>query len=385
MDTELCDTFWWTWCWTELLKATGEAKYADFAEKAALNALPGQRSKDGLVTAYFGTPNQLVALQRQRNFYPARLYVECCQSNAPRIVPLMAESAVLATPDGGLALAFYGAGEARCTLPGGDKVILRQESEYPFEESVQVSLHIPDRKATFPLLIRIPGWSQGAAIARNGTKIERDCPAGSWVRLQRQWADGDRLTLTFPAHIEVHFWQRDGQRAAVLRRGPLLYALPVHGDRQALDIWGTFEERAAKNSVWNYALILDTHAPASSVSLKRLATHDRGGHLWENSPVSLEARARRVPAWKFDVPPPSAGLMGRRARQPEKFENVWPKPEGGDTKAPRAAQLPKEPFAVADKVETVQLVPYGFTLLRITYLPVTAADAHSATIAPIVP
>ena len=98
LDTELCDTVWWIWCWTELLKATGESKYADFAEKAALNALPGQRSKDGVVTAYFMNPNQLVATQEQKNFYPARLYVECCQSNAPRALPLVAENMVLATP-----------------------------------------------------------------------------------------------------------------------------------------------------------------------------------------------------------------------------------------------------------------------------------------------
>ena len=46
-------------------------------------------------------------------------------------------------PDGGLALAFYGAGEARCTLPNGSSVVLRQEGDYPFEESVQVALKIP--------------------------------------------------------------------------------------------------------------------------------------------------------------------------------------------------------------------------------------------------
>jgi hypothetical protein len=32
--------------------------------------------------------------------------------------------------------------------------------------------------------------------------------------------------------------------------------------------------------------------------------------------------------------------------------------------------LPKEPLALADRVETIQLVPFGFTLLRMTYLPV---------------
>ena len=373
LDTELCDTFWWIWCWTELLKATGESKYADFAEKAALNALPGQRSKDGVVTAYFMSPNQLVATQVQKNFYPARLYVECCQSNAPRALPLMADSAVLATPDGGLALAFYGTSETRHKLPGGGTVVLRQESGYPFDESVQISLKLSDHNASFPLLFRIPAWSRGTTIAVNETKIEQGWPAGSWARLDRTWADGDRVTITFHAEIEVHFWQRDGQLAAVLERGPLLYALPVRGHRQPLDVWGTFEELAANDSPWNYALMLDAKAPASSVHFKKLAVPKGDRHLWENSPVALEVQARRIPAWTFDVPPPSQGLKGKQAKATHRFWDIGTKLEGAKTQFPRAAKLPQEPFAVADPVETIQLVPYGFTLLRMTYLPVTSA------------
>ena len=41
-------------------------------------------------------------------------------------------------------------------------------------------------------------------------------------------------------------------------------------------------------------------------------------------------------------------------------------------KALRAPKLPQEPFAVANEVETIQLIPYGFTLLRMTYLPMVA-------------
>jgi DUF1680 family protein len=370
VDTEMCDTFWWIWCWTELLKATGEPKYADYAEKAALNALPGQRSKDGVVTAYFMSPNQLAATQEPKTFYPARLYVECCQSNAPRALPLMAENMVLATDDGGLALAFYGSGEARRKLPNGNRVVVRQKSGYPFDESVQVSLDLAGGNALFPLLVRVPAWSRKTTIAVNGEKLAGDWPAGSWARLDRTWADGDRVTINFRAQIAVHFWQRDGQRAAVIERGPLLYALPVRGERQTLDVWGTFEERAAKDSPWNYALMLDEEDPASSVRFTKLEAASGEGHLWENPPVALEVQARRVPDWTFDVPPPSQGLKGKQPKPPNKFWDIATKLEGAKTGIPRAPKLPKEPFAVADEVETIQLVPYGFTLLRMTYLPV---------------
>ena len=312
LDTELCDTFWWIWCWTELLKATGEPRYADCAERAALNALPGQRSKDGAVTAYFMTPNQLAATQRLKNFYPARLYTECCQSNAPRALPLMAESAVLATSDGGLAVAFYGSSETRAKLPNGHDVIVRQQTDYPFSELIHLTLQLPGGPAAFPLLLRIPAWSRQAAITVNGSPVKPDHPAGTWARLERKWADGDRVTLTFAAEVQVQFWQRDGQRAAVLQRGPLLYALPVRGERKRLDQWGTFEERAAQDSAWNYALLLDAKAPAAAVRFKRLAVSGRQGHLWETAPEVLEVHARDVPR---RAARPGAG--GQAGQEPE--------------------------------------------------------------------
>jgi hypothetical protein len=59
--------------------------------------------------------------------------------------------------------------------------------------------------------------------------------------------------------------------------------------------------------------------------------------------------------------------MGKQPKPPVGI----PLAEYSDTKGSlRAAPLPKEPFTMADKVETIQLVPYGFTLLRMTYLPV---------------
>lgn len=340
LNTELCDSFWWVWCWTEMFKLTGETRYADFAEKAALNALPGQRSKDGQVAAYFVNPNQLKATGNLN--YSARRWVECCHSNAPRTIPILAENMVLATPDGGLALAYFGQLECRTKLKNGTQVTLVEKTDYPFRETVQVTLKLEPRKATFPLRVRIPGWSHDASITINGEKISAKCKEGDWARLEREWSDGDCLELTFPASIQVGFWENGTARAAYLERGPLLYALPVNGDKKAFDQWGSFDERARADSLWNYALRLDAKAPASSVRVKELAL-PAGGHVWEHSPLALEVEAQRVPDWTF-----TAAAAARR-----------PGPE-----------LPAQPLKLAAPVEKIQLLPYGFTTLRMTYLPV---------------
>ena len=88
VNTEYCDVIWFGMSWVELLKATGEAHYADLAEKAALNALPGQRSKDGAISAYFSRPNQLFATRGWGSFlgtvYAAVWINECCRANSGR-------------------------------------------------------------------------------------------------------------------------------------------------------------------------------------------------------------------------------------------------------------------------------------------------------------
>jgi DUF1680 family protein len=92
------------------------------------------------VTAYFMCPNQLIARKAYRTHYPARLYIECCQSNAPRTLPILVEQMVLATLDDGLAVAFYGSSEAKARLKRGGEEILTQETAYPFEEEILIAV-----------------------------------------------------------------------------------------------------------------------------------------------------------------------------------------------------------------------------------------------------
>ncbi|MFW6171809.1 MAG: hypothetical protein ACODAD_15080, partial [Planctomycetota bacterium] len=74
-----------------------------------------------------------------------------------------------------------------------------------------------------------------------------------------------------------------------------------------------------------------------------------GGHVWEHSPLALEVDAQRVPDWNFDL----------ATRRP-------------------GPKLPEQPLKLAERVEKVQLLPYGFTTLRLTYLPVVKTAARHA-------
>lgn len=346
LNTELCDVFWWAWWWTEMAALTGESRFADYAETAVLNALPGHRSKDGRVTSYFMCPNQITARKDSTTHYPARLYVECCQSNGPRTLPIIVENMVWAAPDNGLAVVYYGPSETKVQMKDRGEVILTQETGYPFEEDIRIAVQAKPA-ARFPLRLRIPAWCREPRIRINGEDVRGDWRSGGWARLEREWGPRDTLEINLPMRVRAEFWNN---QAVAVSRGPLLYALPVPGVRKVYDKWGSFEESAVPDAKWNYALVLDEKDPEVSFKFVRQDV-PAGGHVWEYPPVALEVDGRRVPDWlsEGDETTKSAG-------------------HGLDS-GPR---LPERPFSLAPNTERLRLVPFGFTTLRMTYLPYVA-------------
>ncbi len=355
-NTEGCDITWFGWAWLEMLQATGEAHYADLAKKVALNALPGHRSKDGAVAPYFSRPNQLFATRGSDwgTVYGARVFGECCHGNLGRLLPVLAEHVVLATPEGDYVIPFYNSSRFRGNSPKAGKVEIVQETGYPFSEKVKITVR-PERPAAFSIRLRMPGWCKGAQVKINGQKTPVEAKK-SWIDLNRTWGVRDVIELTLPMETRVEI-DKDG--LAVVQRGPLLYALPVEGRRIEVDKWGSFEELVTTESKWNYALVLDKADPAKSFTFKELKVPEKA-HVWESPRVALKVEAVRVPEWRFSKDP--ALLIPSRASD-------IPEPP-----------FPARPLRATGPTEKIRLVPYGGTILRMTHLPVVdslAACEHA--------
>jgi hypothetical protein len=260
---------------------------------------------------------------------------------------------------------------ATADLGDGLQVSLKQQTHYPFEETVHITVD-PIFAARFPVRLRIPGWCGNAQVNVNGIALDKSCPAGTWVTVERNWQAGDSIDITFPMDIKVDFcdvstdvryWIPDDEKAgtwakaAVVRRGPLLYSLPVPAAvRTPLPTMGTqrggFEEMAAVNGTWNYALQLNADDPATSFEVITLPVEPDAA-VWQQSSVALEVDAKRIPAWTCT----EGDLIGKED-SPRLPERRWVAPS-----------LPPEGFTVSDTTEKIRLVPYGFTILRMTYLP----------------
>jgi DUF1680 family protein len=124
-----------------------------------------------------------------------------------------------------LVVHLYAQGSGRFRL-GDQEVTLRQETNYPWEETVVLQVE-PSGPASFGLRVRIPGWCTAPEISINGAATAVQSEEG-YARIEREWHAGDTLTLTLPMPIQTLHAHPDVAADAgqvTLRRGPLIYCL----------------------------------------------------------------------------------------------------------------------------------------------------------------
>lgn len=214
---ETCATMSWLQLTQYLLELTGDVKYADAMERLILNHVFASQTVDGDSYRYHTPPNGLKPVEYFHG-------PDCCTASGHRVVSL-------------LPLFFYAKGKA-CVyvnqyvpssatvgLEDGLSVKLKQETQYPAEETIVIRVD-PSKKSAFSVNVRIPGWCQAPTVKVNGHAIDGVKP-GSYAPITRTWKAGDVIEMKFPMTVQ---WmtqdERDGNgKNWALMRGPVVYAL----------------------------------------------------------------------------------------------------------------------------------------------------------------
>ena len=224
-----------------------------------------------------------------------------------------------------------------------------EATDYPFADSVELKLAMA-RSVRFPLYLRIPRWCRGAAVRINGQETPLAAEPLSYVRIERQWATGDTVSLRLPMTLGVRTWTKNHDSVSV-DYGPLTFSLEIGekwSRRGGTDKWPAFE--VFPTTPWNYGLVLDEKAPASSFKLTRSPGPLAAQPFTPQSvPIRLQAKARRIPRWMLN----GKGLIGALQASP-----AWS----------------DEP------IETVTLIPMGAARLRVTRLSDRRAPPRMRTI-----
>lgn len=353
--TELCTVAEAMFSLEVLISIQGDVALADRLEKLAFNALPATFKKDMTAHQYDQQTNQVVCKVSPERVYTsngpeANLYglepnFGCCTANMHQGWPKFTSHLWMKSPDGGLAAMSYAPCMVSTRIEGKPvRIEVKPKPGYPFPgeaEGTRVTIEIAAAEPiTFPLHLRIPGWTKGASLSVDGATVDGDPLApGTFVSVKRTWG-GPRpatLSLTLPMPVRV---RRGFHDAISIERGPLVFALnpgaewkPLR-DRPGLpfDDW-----EVDPRTPWNYALAIDVDHPERSI---RFEPGSIGVPPFssDRAPVVARVRGRRLPGW---------GLEKNAAAPP-----------------------PPSPVASDQPEEELTLVPYGCTDLRITEFPV---------------
>ena len=337
-----------------MLRITGEAGWADRIERICLNAGMGSVTKDFTALQYYSSPNQVLATSYSSHNLQARVQprmsyrpdfpTHCCAGNVHRFMPNYTLGMWLGDNGRGLVAALYGPSVVQARVGADGRFVTIEEiTDYPFSERVEFSIQA-DGPVLFPLWLRIPGWCDRTAVAVNGDALAIELRPGSFAKLERVFASGDRVELSLPMRLKMSHWRQPGgdeQEGVGIERGPLVYSLLIEEDRavdaEASQFGGRFPAwNILPASPWNYALDVDESQLETEVEVIQRLVPTNPWAVGE-APMQLRLPARRVPGWGLD----------------------------------RDRYMPNLPSPVdpAAKAEAITLVPLGSTCIRLTIFP----------------
>nr|WP_147662877.1 beta-L-arabinofuranosidase domain-containing protein [Candidatus Prometheoarchaeum syntrophicum]QEE15983.1 hypothetical protein DSAG12_01811 [Candidatus Prometheoarchaeum syntrophicum] len=229
----------WNW---EMLKCTGEAKFADLLEWQLYNAsLVGISSMDNL---YFYRN----VLESDGNFYRSPWFdTACCPSNLSRLWGMVGKYIYTVSSEI-LWIHQYIGNKSNLSVPlrkKGEAISLSVQlnSSFPWEGECEVTINL-DKPTFFSLNLRIPSWVEEYSIFINDQpfssseidKIPENISTASgyspyrskYITIKREWNLNDKIRINFPMIIKIHRSHpkvRTNRNKIALSRGPIVYCL----------------------------------------------------------------------------------------------------------------------------------------------------------------
>ncbi len=210
---ETCVTATWIKLSQQLLRLTGEAKYADAIEQTFYNALLGAMTTNGADWAKY-TP---LSGQRLEGSEQCHMGLNCCVASGPRGLFTFPLTAVMSAQGGAQVNLFAeGTFELQTSVKQNLKIV--QRTSYPESGKVQLRIQL-DKPEELSISVRIPEWSANSSLEVNGEKVV--AKAGQLAAIQRQWKTGDLIELNLDMRGRVVRMGSPAESVAIFR-GPIL-------------------------------------------------------------------------------------------------------------------------------------------------------------------
>jgi hypothetical protein len=393
---ETCDISDYTWSVGYLLMATGNADYADKIERACFNAAPGAVSEDFTSLQYFSCPNQVIVghntnhniyFRGDRTMSYATAHIAaCCSGNVNRAMPNFATRLWMRDADNGLVAALYAPSKVTYRVGRNHhEVTITEKTRYPFSDRIEFAINMK-HDSEFPFTVRIPGWCKAASVLVNGRPIDGKPEAGTFVKINRKFSDGDVVAVTLPQEINASSWPTNG---VALERGPLVYSLKIDEEWESMDkvvgeciggigvynlknrYPGLLGNNVYPKSPWNYALDIDLDNVGAKVKFAEQWWRDENPWSTKEPPMMLEVPARQLAGWELDRKQEIVleGGIDDPGLTPVNSDSSQKTRKGNFVFTPDLPMSEGSGLELASETEMVTLVPYGCAKLRITVFP----------------
>jgi len=214
---ETCVTVTWLQLNAQLLRLTNESRFADELEKTVYNHLLGAQKPSGDQWCYYTSLEGTKPYTGQTN---------CCLSSGPRGLALTPSFIYgVDTEHSGIVVNLYETGQANLVLPNGKKVLVQQQTFYPSNGDVQITVN-PEEAVKFPLMMRIPPWCPGEAITVhiNNNPYEVQWKPGYYGILLKKWKPGDKVVLHLDVRLRVVEGNQGNAGKVAITFGPMVLA-----------------------------------------------------------------------------------------------------------------------------------------------------------------
>ncbi len=121
---------------------------------------------------------------------------------------------------------LYDASTLDWHLEDGTGLKIRQETEYPWEGAVKLTVS-PATAKEFTVFLRNPGWSQKTVVRVNGQPMDSGQP-GHYLPLRREWKPGDTIDVVFdmaPQMIHANPAVREDVGKLAFQRGAVVFCM----------------------------------------------------------------------------------------------------------------------------------------------------------------
>ena len=221
---------------------TGDSKYVDVLERSMYN---GALAGVSLAGDRFFYVNPLAS--KGGHHREAWYGCACCPSQVSRFLPSVGNY-IYGTSSDAVWVNLYIGNKAEVSV-GKNNMVLQQETNYPWEGDVKLTLKSITSPLNGEVRLRLPGWCKAYTIAVNGEKIASPIIEKGYAVLNREWKAGDEVTLSFDMPVEVvaadsRVKENVGKRA--IQRGPLVYCMEETDNKNQFDKIALSPESAYK-------------------------------------------------------------------------------------------------------------------------------------------